>query len=196
MPAESDAVYLTFDDGPLPEVTEFVLETLAAYGAKGTFFCIGKNVAANPELYRRISDEGHATGNHTHNHLNGWMTPFAEYITDIRQAEAHINSPLFRPPYGRIRKAQADVVCAQYRVVMWDVLSYDFSSDVSPERCLKNVIENTRPGSIVVFHDSVKAFRNLQYALPRCLEYFKDRMMKVDAVISDKLAPGGERGDQ
>lgn len=175
MPDGENNIYLTFDDGPAPGVTEFVLDTLKAYGARATFFCLGKNVKANPELYARILDEGHATGNHTHNHLNGWMTSAPEYLDDVHKAEAYIRSPLFRPPYGRIRLAQADLVCKKYKVVMWDVLSYDYSSGVSPGQCQKNVTDNARPGSIVVFHDSMKAYRNLKVALPGCLAFFSAR---------------------
>ncbi len=182
MPEEKREVYLTFDDGPIPEVTEFVLDTLKQYEAKGTFFCLGKNVAAHPGLYKRILNEGHAVGNHTHNHLNGWKVPSDEYLEDVRLAEAHIQSPLFRPPYGRIRNAQADAIGKKYRVVMWDVLSYDFNKEISPERCLKNVTENTRNGSIVVFHDSVKAWQNLNYTLPRCLDYFKTSGMSFGLI--------------
>lgn len=182
MPAEEKKIYLTFDDGPIPGVTEFVLDTLNAFEARGTFFCLGKNVEANPGLYKRILDEGHSTGNHTHNHLNGWMTSAAEYLTDVQKAEAHIRSPLFRPPYGRIRLAQADLVCEKYKVVMWDVLSYDYNSGVSPGQCQKNVTDNARPGSIVVFHDSMKAYRNLKVALPGCLAFFAAQGFSFDKI--------------
>lgn len=171
VPEKEKILYLTFDDGPHPEATEFVLDVLKQFGARATFFCIGKNVAANPRLYQRILEEGHTTGNHTHHHLNGWKTLPDAYIADTAKAATHINSKLFRPPYGRITRKQARLLNA-YKIIMWDVLSGDFDITLSNEKCAHHVIWNARPGSIIVFHDSEKALPRLQYALPAVLSYF------------------------
>ncbi len=178
IPEKERVVYLTFDDGPIPQVTEFVLDTLKHHGASATFFCIGKNVRENQEIYDRILNEGHHIGNHTENHLNGWNTGSSAYYRDIIKASESIDSNLFRPPYGKIRIHQARSVMHRYRIVMWDVLTYDFHKDVSKEKCLYNATEYTKPGSIVVFHDSRKAFRNLEFALPRTLENLKSKGYK------------------
>jgi len=167
-------VYLTFDDGPIPEVTEFVLDTLKEFGCKATFFCVGDNVRKHPELYSRILSEGHRTGNHTYSHKNGWLTKTVNYLEDVREAEKYIQSDLFRPPYGKIKRNQASALMPQYKIIMWDVLSYDFDSEVSAVQCLRNVTENTRPGSVIVFHDSVKAFGKVKQVLPEYLKFLKD----------------------
>jgi peptidoglycan/xylan/chitin deacetylase (PgdA/CDA1 family) len=177
-------IYLTFDDGPHPTVTSFVLDTLQAYDAKATFFCIGKNVEANPTLVDRILSEGHTIGNHTHNHLNGWHTDDEAYIQDILQARQSISSNLFRPPYGRITRFQIKLVTKLFNIIMWDVLSGDFDVSLSPEACLKNVVSNTSRGSVIVFHDSEKAFPKLKYALPKALEYFKAKGFECKAIES------------
>ncbi|MFT4061658.1 MAG: polysaccharide deacetylase family protein [Edaphocola sp.] len=170
--AAQPTVYLTFDDGPHPQATVFALEQLAKYRARATFFCIGKNVVENTELYQRIVDEGHAVGNHTHNHLKGWETDTKDYIDNTQLAAQFINSKLFRPPYGRIKHGQAKQLHEMgYRLVMWSLLSGDFDVALSPERCLENVIFNLQPGNIVVFHDSAKAWGRMSHALPRVLEY-------------------------
>ena len=165
-------IYLTFDDGPTPEVTPWVLEQLRNYNAKATFFCLGRNVDHYPEIYRQILDEGHAVGNHTYSHLKGWHTSNPEYLKDIELAEETIHSRLYRPPYGRFRKSQIREIQKKYRIVMWDVLSQDFNQSITPQKCLSNVLENVRSGSIVVFHDSLKAKENLYYTLPALLEKF------------------------
>ena len=177
-------LYFTFDDGPHPEATLFVLEELEKYNAKGTFFCIGKNVKEHFAVYEQIINEGHKTGNHTFHHLNGWKTDDKKYIDDIAEAAKVIDSNLFRPPYGRITKFQIKGISGErlhLKTIMWDVLSGDFDSEVSGENCYLNVINNAKPGSIVVFHDSVKSFALLQYALPRILKYYseKDFQFKV-----------------
>ncbi|RYY82227.1 MAG: polysaccharide deacetylase family protein, partial [Chitinophagaceae bacterium] len=176
-PASGNAVYLTFDDGPHETITPWVLDKLAEFGAKGTFFCIGKNVAAHPEIYNRIITEGHGVGNHTEQHLNGWKTPVIDYLQSVQLASQRISSALFRPPYGRIRAAQARGLgramgVAEPKVIMWDVLSADFDRNISPQRCINNVVDNTVPGSIIVFHDSEKAWPNLKQALPVVLQSF------------------------
>jgi peptidoglycan/xylan/chitin deacetylase (PgdA/CDA1 family) len=171
-------VYLTFDDGPAPKYTEFVLDTLYQFKAKATFFCIGQNAEKNPGIYQRIISEGHSTGNHTWQHLNGWLTPKHEYISDVRRTEELIAPGLFRPPYGRIRMEQAEDIMQRHRIIMWDVLSYDYHPKVSPEKCYTNVIHHTRPGSIVVFHDSEKAFPKLEPVLPMYLKFLIDQGYK------------------
>jgi peptidoglycan/xylan/chitin deacetylase (PgdA/CDA1 family) len=173
-------LYLTFDDGPHPEITRFVLEQLKRFDARATFFCIGKNVSANPELYAQIRSGGHSVGNHTQHHLNGWKTNDEEYLDDIKLAAQLIDSPLFRPPYGRIRRSQARRINESLgrndvQVLMWDVLSGDFDQAISNEKCLQNVTNKSKEGSIIVFHDSEKAYPRLAYALPKCLEFFSSR---------------------
>lgn len=165
-------LFLTFDDGPTPEVTPWVLDCLKEYGARGTFFCLGRNVEKYPEIYRQIINEGHAVGNHTYSHLKGWKTPNSEYFNDIRLAQQNIDSRLFRPPYGRFSKSQIREIRKDYEIVMWDVLSQDFDKSISPQKCLANVEAHIRPGSIIVFHDSVKARKNLYYVLPQLLEKY------------------------
>lgn len=199
LPARGKQLYFTFDDGPHPVATPFVLDELKKYQAKATFFCIGKNVEQHPAIYRRILDEGHAVGNHTQNHLNGWKTKDDLYLADVGKAAKHIDSFLFRPPYGRITSFQAkmikkmemlqpaltaDGVARQQPVsiIMWDVLSGDFDNGLLPEDCLKNVIGHSVSGSIVVFHDSEKAFKRLEYALPRALRYFDEQGFTFEAI--------------
>jgi peptidoglycan-N-acetylglucosamine deacetylase len=179
MPRNEKTIYLTFDDGPHPDITPFVLNELKKYNAKGSFFCLGNNVALYPQTYQQIIDEGHAVGNHTHNHPNGWEVSTEEYVQDISKAAEYIQSNLFRPPYGRIKKEQAKKVKKamnneQTKIIMWDVLSADFDTEFSPQQCLNNVLKNSGNGSIVVFHDSEKAFRNLEYSFPRALKQFAD----------------------
>jgi peptidoglycan-N-acetylglucosamine deacetylase len=177
------AVYLTFDDGPHPTATPFVLDTLAQYKAKGTFFCIGKNVVEYPEIYHRILEEGHAAGNHTHNHLKGWGANTKVYIENTQQAAQYINSKLFRPPYGKIKRIQANKLHEMgYSILMWSLLSGDFDIKISPERCLENVVFNLKPGDIVVFHDSEKAWKRMSYVLPRVLEHCKKNKWSVKAL--------------
>lgn len=172
VPTKEKTLYLTFDDGPTPDVTGFVLDTLDSYNAKATFFCVGKNVVANPELFETLSKRGHAIGNHTHYHLNGWDTDDELYFDNIAQCAEVVRSNLFRPPYGKISLSQMNFLKAKYKIVMWDVLSADFDTQLSPEKCLYNILHHAREGSIVVLHDSVKAAPNLKFALPRALEHF------------------------
>lgn len=172
-------LYLTFDDGPIPEVTPWVLEQLAIYKAKATFFCVGDNLVKHPEVARLALAQGHVLGNHTFHHLKGWQTSSAEYVenTALCQAELDALQPnhkarLFRPPYGRISTAQAAALRQSYELIMWDMLTNDYDATLSPEKCLENAIRHTQSGSIIVFHDSLKAQRNMQYALPRFLGHF------------------------
>ncbi|MFK5958939.1 MAG: polysaccharide deacetylase family protein [Lutibacter sp.] len=178
------AIYLTFDDGPTHEITEWTLNQLRQYNAKATFFCIGKNVQKNPEIFQKIIEHGHSIGNHTNNHLNGYETELATYLTNIELAEQQFNtlnlkiqnSKLFRPPYGKLRFAQSKKIRGKgYKIVMWDVLSADFDTTITPEKCLENVIGYTENGSIIVFHDSVKASENLYFVLPKILEYYSEK---------------------
>ncbi|MEO1049431.1 MAG: polysaccharide deacetylase family protein [Bacteroidota bacterium] len=172
-------IYLTFDDGPIPRVTEFVLETLHIYHAKATFFCVGDNIRKHPDIFDKILWLGHAVGNHTYNHINGWKTDSTAYEDNVEKCHVemmkhteNVGKRLFRPPYGRIKPAQIKNLKKDYQIVMWDVLSGDYSQGISKEECLKSTINATSPGSIVVFHDNVKAESHLQYALPKYLEHF------------------------
>ncbi|MEO5942996.1 MAG: polysaccharide deacetylase family protein [Ferruginibacter sp.] len=173
--AKEKNIYLTFDDGPHPEITDIILDKLKTYNASATFFCIGKNVVAYPDVYKRIIEEGHAVGNHTHNHLNGWKTSDATYLDNIALAKKYIDSNLFRPPYGRITKFQERQLQKnkfQLNIIMWSVLSGDFDTTLKPKQCLENVLLNTKEGSIIVFHDSEKAKEAVLFSLPEVLKYF------------------------
>jgi peptidoglycan/xylan/chitin deacetylase (PgdA/CDA1 family) len=171
-------IYLTFDDGPHPQATPFVLQELKKYHAQATFFCIGKNVKEYFEVYKQIISDGNKPGNHTFNHLNGWKTTDKKYLEDILRAANLIDSDLFRPPYGNITKFQLKALRGEkfnLKTIMWNVLSGDFDEKITPENCYLNVINNSGPGSIIIFHDSSKALPRLQYALPRMLEYFTEK---------------------
>jgi peptidoglycan/xylan/chitin deacetylase (PgdA/CDA1 family) len=183
--AGDKVLYLTFDDGPHPVATPFVLDELRRHGARATFFCIGKNVREQPLIYRRILEDGHRVGNHTQNHLNGWKSSDADYVHDIGQAARYIDSSLFRPPYGRISAFQASLLRKppfQYDIIMWDVLSADFDRSLSPEKCARNVIRHARPGSIIVFHDSEKAYPRLKVALPAVLAHFGEKGYRFEGI--------------
>lgn len=177
--SKEQAVYLTFDDGPHPAITPWALAQLQKYRAKATFFCVGENVEKHPDVFQRILSEGHAVGNHTQHHPNGWETPTETYLDDVKQAAASIPSHLFRPPYGRIKKAQANgvktVLGAAAKIIMWDVLSCDFDPLFSKEQCLKNVLTGVQAGSIIVFHDSEKAAPNMMYVLPIVLKQLAEK---------------------
>ena len=173
-PSKASTLFLTFDDGPIPEVTPAVLEILDRYKAKATFFCVGENVKKHPEIYKAILDKGHSVGNHSFNHLNGWKTDTAEYIKNIKEAKEHINSNLYRPPYGKVTRSQIKLLSKDYKIIMWDVLSGDFDQKTSPEKCAKNVIKNASDGSIIVFHDSLKAAETMLKTLPIVLEHYSD----------------------
>ena len=178
-------LYLSFDDGPHPEHTLFVLDQLAKYEAKATFFCIGENVKLYPEIYRRLLDEGHSVGNHTMHHMNGKKATDKKYIQDIAEASEYINSDLFRPPYGMITPFRVKLLTEKlrpYRIIMWTVLSGDFDAGISVKRCLENVLLKARNGSIVVFHDSEKSAEKMRSVLPTVLKNFKERGFKFEGI--------------
>jgi peptidoglycan/xylan/chitin deacetylase (PgdA/CDA1 family) len=181
LPDAGKTVYLTFDDGPTPRVTQWVLEILNRHDIKATFFCIGNNIEKHPEIFQKVIDEGHTIGNHTFNHLNGWNTGNSTYLENFEACEQSISkrtgiAKLFRPPYGKIKPAQAKEIRNKgYKIIMWDVLSADFDTAISPEKCLENVVQNTREGSVIIFHDSIKAYANLEHALPKAIEYLKGK---------------------
>ena len=166
-------VYLTFDDGPIPVVTPFVLNTLKKYNCKATFFCIGDNIAKHPSILSDVIAEGHTVGNHTYNHLKGWKSSTSDYLDNVRKGSLLSGTRLFRPPYGRIKKSQITEIRKHFpetEIVMWDVLSGDFDESITKEQCVENVLKHCKNGSIIVFHDSLKAFERLEYALPIILE--------------------------
>lgn len=175
IPNTENKIYLTFDDGPTPEITGWTLDVLKQFNVKATFFCLGQNVEKYPKIYQRILDEGHAVGNHSYSHPSGWKTNDVDYFDDVEKSQKLINSKLFRPPYGRITKSQAKQLKEQYNIIMWSVLSGDFDVKTTPEKCLDNVLKNTESGAIIVFHDSEKAAPNLKYALPKVIENLLDK---------------------
>lgn len=183
--SKEKVLYLTFDDGPTPEITNWTLNELEKYNAKATFFCIGKNIAENPIIYNKIIAQNHTVGNHTNNHLNGFKTETNTYVNNLEfsKTNASQTSKLFRPPYGKLTFSQAKKIRKKgYKIIMWDVLSADFDTTISPEECLKNVIKNTNNGSIIVFHDSVKAQEKLQFVLPKILEYYVEKGYTFKAI--------------
>lgn len=188
IPNHENKVFLTFDDGPTPEITEWTLEQLKKHNAKATFFCIGNNIEKHPEIFQKIIQEEHAIGNHTFNHLKGWETDTDEYVENTRKCSLFIKEKgkgirdkedaveLFRPPYGKIKPAQSGILRKlDYKIIMWDVLSCDFDQTITPEECLANVLQHVESGSIIVFHDSIKAEQNLKYVLPKTLELLKEK---------------------
>lgn len=183
---DNKVIYLTFDDGPIPIVTPFVLNILEQFNAKATFFCIGDNVKKHPEVFERLKAGGHAIGNHTFNHLKGWVTDDDTYTANFLKCDELLHTQLFRPPYGRVRRSQVKRLRAErphLNIIMWDMLSGDFDIDLDPEICLKKVIKHTQNGSIVVFHDSLKAFPRVEYVLPRALEYWSKHGYTFKALV-------------
>lgn len=182
-PRNAKKIYLTFDDGPHPEITSWVLEQLKAYNAMATFFCIGKNIEKYPEMVEKIIAEDHHAGNHTYNHLNGWKVSKSKYIEDVETCHSLLTSNfkhqtlnfLFRPPYGKITPAQYSIIVKKYSIILWDVLSHDYDTTYSGRQCYERIIKKTKPGSAIVFHDSEKASENLRYALPRILEFYSKK---------------------
>ena len=189
--SEKKEIFLTFDDGPTPEITEFILSELKKYDAKATFFCIGKNIKNHPELFSQLISDGHSIGNHTQNHLKGWKTNTKDYVDNVLECNktitqfnnTTIKQQLFRPPYGKIKKSQAkELLKRGYKIIMWNVLSADFDTTISNEKCLQNILDNTTKGSIIVLHDSVKAAERMKYALPRVLKTFSDKGFVFKAI--------------
>jgi peptidoglycan/xylan/chitin deacetylase (PgdA/CDA1 family) len=191
IPGKDKTIYLTFDDGPTPEVTEWVLSQLESFGAKATFFCIGSNIEKHPEILKKIITSGHNVGNHTFNHVNGWHTKTEIYMDNVLECAAAIENNgiktnLFRPPYGKLsRKLSRLLRDSGYKIIMWDILSADFDQTITPQKCLENVLKNINPGSIIIFHDSVKAFRNLEYALPKTLDFLAANGYSSEAIKLD-----------
>ena len=187
VPDAEKRLFLTFDDGPIPEVTPWVLQQLDKYKAKATFFCVGENVQKHPEIHQEVIDRGHLIGNHTYNHLSGWATENIPYFHNVRHCARLVNSDLFRPPYGRLKPKQVQFLSRHYKIVMWDVLSGDFDQKIAPAQVYMNVKDHAKDGSIIVFHDSLKAKENLEYALPRVLSHFSRLGYQFDALSAEFL---------
>jgi peptidoglycan/xylan/chitin deacetylase (PgdA/CDA1 family) len=175
IPTKDHVIYLTFDDGPIPEITPWVLEQLKLYNAKATFFCIGDNVRKHPDVMKAVIDAGHSIGNHTMHHLNGFLTLNKNYFKDIEACREFVTSKLFRPPYGKIRLSQIKKLKNNFRIIMWDVLSKDYDISLTGAQCFQRVKNNSGPGSIIVFHDSLKAENRLRFVLPATLKYFSEK---------------------
>ena len=173
IPTNKEEIYLTFDDGPTGELTEWIEETLHTYNAKATFFCVGENLRRHPDWMMEVRKKGHTVANHTYNHLNGWKTSTDKYIANVSKCEEITGNKIFRPPYGLFKLKQIRSLIQQgFRVIMWDVMPYDFDASLDPEIAFKKIIKYTKPGSIIVFHDNLKAEKCLKYILPRTLEHF------------------------
>jgi peptidoglycan/xylan/chitin deacetylase (PgdA/CDA1 family) len=188
LPSETPSLFLTFDDGPIPEITPRVCTILAQFNAKATFFCVGDNVKKHPVEYQQLLEEGHSVGNHTYNHLNGWSSKNLSYYRNVYLAKKYINSRLFRPPYGKMNRRQSMRLKDKFDIIMWDVLSGDFDSNVSASQCADNVIKNARNGSIIVFHDSLKASKTMLKALPEVLSHFARLNYQFKAIPMNGLA--------
>ena len=191
---EDKVVFLTFDDGPIPNVTDFVLEQLQKYDAKATFFAVGENILKNPEIFNKIINQNHAIGNHTFCHIKGWSTDLDLYLQDVDKCQIEIEKfyksdlNLFRPPHGRITRQQSNAIgLLKYKIIMWNVLSCDYDKNISPQNCLKNTIKHTKPGSIIVFHDSLKAEKNLRFVLPLYLQYLKKANYKTNIISKENF---------
>lgn len=190
IPNTQKTVYLTFDDGPTPEITEWIIALLKQHNIRATFFCIGNNIEKYPDIFQKVIDDGHTIGNHTFNHMNGWNTQNIPYLKNMETCELSITKriekdsvKLFRPPYGKIKPYQAKEIRKKgYKIIMWDVLSADFDTTITPQQCLQNVTANTTAGSVIIFHDSIKAFPNLEYTLPKAIEYLKENGFSFDAI--------------
>lgn len=191
-PNSKNSVYLTFDDGPIPIVTPWVIKVLKQYKSKATFFCIGDNVTKHENIFQQIIEEGHSIGNHTYHHLNGWSTKTKDYINNCEKCEDNLNrvkdyksksNPLFRPPFGKLTLKQSKTLQERgFHIIMWDVLSADFDAKISNKKCLENVLKNIQPGSIVVFHDSLKSYNKLKYVLPKVLDFLKINNIDCESI--------------
>ena len=194
IPHAGNKIFISFDDGPHPEATPFALDQLKKHGAKATFFCLGKNVIAYPDIYQRIIEEGHQVGNHSFDHLNGWKTSSREYEENVLKAAQHIHSHLFRPPYGKISPEQISLLKRPhpvlqgntasngFQIIQWDILTGDFDPECSPEKCFDHATGKATPGSIIVFHDSNKAFPRMSYALPQALQYYSAKGFSCEPI--------------
>ena len=187
MPKGKNRIFLTFDDGPIPEITPDVLKILSDYKVKATFFCVGDNIRKYPHILQQIIENGHSVGCHTFNHLNGWKTSKEEYIENVNKCEKYLKTNLFRPAYGKATPAQINLLKGKYYTILWSVLSGDFDTKITGEQCLQNVIQNTVDGSIVVFHDSIKAKERLMYALPKFIEHFLVQGFAFEPIMHDEL---------
>lgn len=183
----SKRLYLTFDDGPIPEITPWVLAQLRAYRAKATFFCVGANVEKNQPIYQQILAEGHEVGNHTFNHLNAWTTKQQAYLENVKACKQQVSSKLFRPPYGRLKWGQAKALQRQYKIVLWEILAGDFDAAISGEQCWQNVCKNASDGSIIVLHDSQKSWERLSYVLPKLLDYYHNKGFTFEALSTESV---------
>ena len=189
LPTGEKVVYLTFDDGPIPEVTPLVLDLLKERDIKATFFCVGENVSKYPELFKRIKAEGHSVGNHTYNHLQGMKYSTSDYLQNIEKANSLIRSNMFRPPHGWLTRLQYWSIIGKYKLVMWDVISCDYDSSLSPEKCFRNVADFVRDGSIITFHDSLKAKKNVLAALPKTIDYLTKEGYSFRKIEFPKIYP-------
>lgn len=187
IPGHEKVIYLTFDDGPIPELTPFILETLKKHNAKATFFCVGDNIQKYPDLKNQILKDGHVIGNHTFNHFDGWKKNSEEYLQNVSKGFDLGSSRMFRPPYGHITPWQINRVKNMSYIVLWTVLSYDYDKNTTPARCLHNVLRCTRRGSIVVFHDNIKATPRIKYALPRVLEHYSKQGYRFEVLSEEVL---------
>ncbi|WP_099372332.1 polysaccharide deacetylase family protein [Sphingobacterium sp. 1.A.5] len=176
-------IYLTFDDGPIPEITPWILDCLKEKNVKATFFCVGENIKKHPEIFKRLLDEGHVVGNHTYNHLRGWNTENKDYFDNINRCQELTRTNLFRPPYGRAKKSQMKELAKDFKIVMWDVLTGDYDQEITPQQCYKNCIDKTRNGSIIVFHDNIKAINNVKYALPKSIDYLIEQGYQFKTLV-------------
>jgi peptidoglycan/xylan/chitin deacetylase (PgdA/CDA1 family) len=176
-------IYLTFDDGPIPEITPWILDCLKEKNVKASFFCVGENIKKHPEIFNRLLDEGHVVGNHTYNHLRGWNTENKDYFDNINQCQELTRTNLFRPPYGRASKSQMKELAKDFKIVMWDVLTGDYDQEITPYECYKNCIDTTRNGSIIVFHDNIKAINNVKYALPKSIDYLIEQGYQFKTLV-------------
>ena len=185
IPVDDNHVFLTFDDGPHPECTPIILDILAKYYAKATFFCLGENVEKYPEHYSAIKKAGHAIGSHAYTHISGWETDNHTYFYNVNKGANVVENNMFRPPYGRMKKGQMKFLLQHYDIYMWDLVSGDFDPKVSADKCYKNVINNYKPGSIILFHDNINSISKLQECLPNILDYFNNKGFKMSIISSE-----------
>ena len=187
VPNQKKVLYLTFDDGPNENITPWVLDQLDQFNAKATFFCVGKQIDSNPEIYQKVKSSGHCVANHSFTHLNGWSSENITYFHDVRQGATRAKSELFRPPYGHLKVKQAQFLQRHYQIIMWDVMSGDFDESIDADQVTSNVINHATGGSIIVFHDTLKAFPRLEKALPAILSYFNHLCYRFEILAEEKF---------